>query len=185
MAHYTITPLEKKSIAITYEMYRSNPGGSVSWFNINDHYRWGRGFWSEEDECNLGNCSGQVAHCRADGGDWEGCEFDDSVACYFEFSDDIAEEEQELIKQCYYHGDEDGRGGVGWLTEGDHEWEEEDTYVEVIAPYKIEYCDEDGEVIREVTLRTHEEYERLRAELGPDWYIPNDAAIEPYKWKDE
>ena len=43
MEHYTITPLEKKSISIRYEMYRDNDDGTQSWFNIDDHYRWGKG----------------------------------------------------------------------------------------------------------------------------------------------
>ena len=52
MSHYTITPLEKKSISITYEMYRENDNGTISWFNIEDHYRWGKGFIAEDMECN-------------------------------------------------------------------------------------------------------------------------------------
>ena len=36
MSHYTITPLEKKSIYIVYEMFRENDDGSISWFNVED-----------------------------------------------------------------------------------------------------------------------------------------------------
>lgn len=183
MAHYTITPLEKKSISITYEMYRNNADGSISWFNVEDHYRWGKGFIEADCEVNLGNCYGDVAHCTPDQGEWEGCELDDQVACYFEFSEDISEEEKEQIQNFYHHGDEDGRGGAGWLFEGDHEWQEEDSYVEIIAPFRIDYCEENGDVIREVTLRTREENDRLQSELGPDWYVPYDSGLEPYKWK--
>jgi hypothetical protein len=183
MAHYTITPLEKKSISVTWELFRHNPDGSLSTLTITEHYRWGRGFWSEEDECNLSCCSGPVAHCRPDQGEWEGCEFDDSIACYFDFSDDVTEEEQEEIKNYYYYGDDTGRSGAGWVYEGDHEWEMEDEYVDIQSPYKIEYCDEDGQVIREVALRSTDERIALGDQLGSDWYVPNDAAIEPYRYQ--
>lgn len=181
MAHYTITPLEKKSISITYEMYRENADGSISWFNVEDHYRWGRGFIAEDMECNLNG--GDSIYCKADDGEYDGCEFDDQVACWFEFSEDITEEEQEKIKQLYLEGDEDGRGGAGWIHEGDHEWQIEDDYVIVMAPYKIEFCNEDGSALREVTLRTTEEKKKLNESLGEGWYIPNDNALEPEKWK--
>lgn len=145
MAHYTITPLEKKSIHISYEMYRENEDGTISWFNIEDHYRWGRGFIEEDMDCNIESDRTRSQYCKSDAGEYEGCEFDDSVSVYFEFSDDINEEEQEAIKNAYYEG------GAGWLYDDpDHSWQEEDSYVVVDAPYKIELCDEDGTVIKEV-----------------------------------
>lgn len=185
MSHYKITPLEKKSIIAHYEMYRENADGTVSWFNLEDHYRWGSGFLAEDEECNLNNASGNQAYAKMDQGEYEGCEFDDSVACYWEFSDDITEEEQEKIKNCYCYGDDDddGRGGAGWLYEGNHEWQFEDEYVTVLGPYKIEFCEEDGTVVREVKLRTRDEQEKLQESLGEGWYIPYDSALEPEKWK--
>jgi hypothetical protein len=145
MAHYTITPLEKKSIHISYEMYRENDNGSISWFNIEDHYRWGRGFIEEDMECNIEADRTRSQYCKSDAGEYEGCEFEDGIACYFEFSDDIGEEEQQAIKDAYYEG------GAGWLYDSpDHTWQEEDCYVVVDAPYKIELCDADGTIIREV-----------------------------------
>lgn len=178
MAHYTITPLEKKSISITYEMYRKNADDTISWFNIEDHYRWGRGFIEEDLDCNLEHDQTRSQHCKPDAGEYEGCEFDDSVACWFEFSDDITEAEQEAIKEAYYEG------GAGWLFDGYHEWQEEDSYVEVLPPYKVEFCEEDGTPIREVKTRSLEECIKLREELGDGWAVPTDAAIEPYKWKE-
>ena len=68
----------------------------------------------------------------------------DSVACSFEFSDDLTEKERAEIEQLYYEG------GAGWLYDGDHIWVEESSHVVVYGPYKVEYCDSDGDVIREV-----------------------------------
>lgn len=144
MAHYRVTPLDKKSIHITYEMYKVNEDNSISWFNIEDHYRWGVGFIEEDMDCNIEDDRTRSQYCKADAGEFEGCEFDDSIAVYFEFSDDLTEEQQEEIKEAYYEG------GAGWIYDGDHDWQEEDCYVVVDAPYKIELCEENGTVIKEV-----------------------------------
>lgn len=175
MAHYRITPLEKKSISITYEMFRENDNGTISWFNVEDHYRWGFGFLSEDSDCNLNFSNNQQQYCKADDGEGEGCEFEDQHACWFEFSDDITEEEQEEIKRMYLEGDEDGRGGAGWIHEGNHEWQIEDDYVIVQGPYKVEFCNENGEVIREVVLRSQEEYNTLYEQTGQ--YVSPDSAL--------
>lgn len=178
MSHYRITPLEKKSISIVYEMYRNNDDGSISWFNIEDHYRWGSGFIAEDMDCNLNHDQSQSQYCKAEDGEHEGCEFDDQHACWFEFSDDISEAEQEEIKEAYYEG------GAGWLYDAEHEWQEEDSYVIVLPPYKTEFCDKNGTVLREVKTRSLDDTIKLREELGDGWCVPNDAALEPYKWKE-
>lgn len=141
MRVYRITPLEKKSISIVYEMYRENADGSISWFNIEDHYRWGQGFIDEDMDMNLPYKDNDVASCDPNSG-W-GAELDDQVACWFEFSDNISEEEQEAIKEAYHEG------GAGWLYDGDHEWQEEDSSIEIAAPFKIDLCEADGTVIQE------------------------------------
>jgi hypothetical protein len=138
---YRITPLEKKSIVYHVEMYRNNPDGSVGWFNIDETYRWGQGFIEEDLDCNLPWQDDPVAYARVDAG-W-GCEFDDSINIEIEFSDDISEDEQEAIRQAYYEG------GAAWLFDGEHEWQEEDTAVHIIAPYQIDLCNDDGTVIEE------------------------------------
>lgn len=171
MAHYTITPLEKKSIYIVYEMYRENEDGSISWFNVEDHYRWGRGFIAEDMECNLSSADSNTQYCKPDEGEYEGCEFDDGVACFFEFSEDLSDEEKEAIEQAYYDG------GAGWLFDGEHEWQEEDAYVVVLGPYKVEFCEEDGTVIRQVKLRTQEEIDKLYEEQKA--YVPKDSELMP------
>lgn len=143
---YLIKPLEKKSIVYHVEMFRDNPDGSTSWFNIDETFRWGQGFIEEDMDVNLPYLEDKIAYCKSDVG-W-GCEFDDSISVDFEFSDDITEEEQEAIKEAYYEG------GAGWLFDGEHDWQEEDTSVEIIAPFQVSLCESDGTVIEEnVTLK--------------------------------
>ena len=175
MAHYTITPLEKKSIYIVYEMFRENDDGSISWFNVEDHYRWGRGFIAEDMECNLSAADSPTQYCKAEDGEYDGCDLEDQVACWFEFSDDITEDEQEEIKKNYLEGNEDGVGGAGWLFDAEHDWQEEDSYVVVLGPYKVEFCEPDGTVIREVKLRTQEECNKIYEETGQ--YVSKDIEL--------
>jgi hypothetical protein len=139
---YLIKPLEKKSIVYHVEMYRNNPDGTISWFNLDETYRWGQGFIEEDLDCNLPWNGDKVAYAKTDCG-W-GCEFDDSISVEFEFSDDINEMEQQEIKELYYEG------GAGWLYDGEHDWCEEDAAVHIIAPYQVDLCDElTGDVIEE------------------------------------
>ena len=143
---YLIKPLEKKSVIYHVEMFRENPDGSVSWFNLDETYRWGQGFIEEDMDCNLPYKGANIAYTKQDAG-W-GCEFDDSISIYFEFSDDISEQEKEEIEVLYHEG------GASWLYDGEHDWQEEDSSVHVLAPFQISLCDNDGTVIEEhVTLK--------------------------------
>ena len=157
---YVIKPLEKKSIVYHVEMFRSNPDDSISWFNIDETYRWGQGFVESDLDCNLPWEGDPVAYARTDCG-W-GCEFDDSVSVEWEFSDDISELEQQEIKESYYEG------GAAWLFDGEHDWGEEDSAVHIIAPYQVSLCDEiTGDVIEEnVKLKT-------RPTASNNWPFPN------------
>jgi len=141
MRVYRIKPLEKKSVVYHVEMFRENADGSISWFNIDETYRWGQGFIEEDMDCNLPYEGNDIAYCDANAG-W-GAELDDSCACWFEFSDDLDEEQQEAIKEAYYEG------GAAWLFDGEHEWQEEDSAIHVIAPYQVDLCEDDGTVIEE------------------------------------
>ena len=143
---YCIKPLEKKSISWRVEMYRENEDGSISWFNMEELYRWGQGFIEEELDCNLPWKGDNSAHCRTDAG-W-GCEFEDSISIDWEFSDDIPELEQQEIKESYYEG------GAAWLFDGEHDWQTEDDYVIVLAPFSVDYASDNGDIIKEnVELR--------------------------------
>jgi hypothetical protein len=141
MSVYLIKPLEKKSVVYHVEMFRENADGTTSWFNLDETYRWGQGFIESDMDCNLPYIGDKVAYTKQDGG-W-GCEFDDSINIELEFSDDISEEEQEEIREAYYEG------GAGWLYDGEHDWQEEDSSVEIIAPFQVSLCEEDGTVIEE------------------------------------
>lgn len=138
---YLIKPLEKKSIVYHVEMFRENPDGSISWFNIDETYRWGQGFIEEDMDCNLPWEGDPVAYCKPDVG-W-GCEFDDSISVEFGFSDDLDPYAQEEIKNLYYEG------GAAWLFDGEHNWQEEDCAVYVYGPYQVSLCKSDGTVIEE------------------------------------
>ena len=147
---YLIKPLEKKSIVWRIEMYRKNADDSISWFNMNETYRWGQGFVEAELDCNLPWEGDLTAHARTDCG-W-GAELEDSCAIEWEFSDDLTEEEQEHIKKCYYDGDPNDdnvpdMGGAAWLFDGTHDWSIEDDYLEIIGPYQVRLCEDDGTVI--------------------------------------
>jgi len=146
MAIYLIKPLEKKSVVYHVEMFRRNADESISWFNLDETYRWGQGFIEEDMDCNLPYDDDTVTYCNPNAG-W-GAELDDSINIEFEFSDDITEEEQEDIKEAYYEG------GAGWLFDGEHDWQEEDSAIHVLGPFTVSLCDDDGNVIEEnVKLR--------------------------------
>ena len=138
---YRITPLEKKSVVYHVEMFRENADGSISWFNLDETYRWGQGFIEADMDCNLPYEGSDLAYCDPNTG-W-GSELDDSCACWFEFSDDISEEEQEAIKEAYYEG------GAAWLFDGEHDWQEEDSAIHVLAPFQVDLCDNDGIIVEE------------------------------------
>jgi len=138
---YCIKPLEKKSISWRVEMFRENSDGSISWFNMEELYRWGQGFIDEDLDCNLPWKGDKLAYCKTDAG-W-GCEFEDSISIDWEFSDDISELEQQEIKELYYEG------GAGWLFDGEHDWQTEDDYVIVLAPFSVDYSDSNGDIITE------------------------------------
>lgn len=138
---YRITPLEKKSIYYKAEMFRENANGTISWFNVEDHYRWGQGFIEEDMDCNLPYEGDDTVYCNPNAG-W-GSELEDGVAQWFEFSDDIGEEEQEQIREAFYEG------SWGWLHDGEHDWQIEDDYIIVLGPFKVDICEDDGNVIEE------------------------------------
>ena len=143
---YLIKPLEKKSICWHIELFKDNADGSTSWVNIEDHYRWGQGFVEYDADVNLPYEGQKQAHAKTTFG-W-GSELEDGVACYFEYSDDFTDEQKEEFETAYYEG------GAAWLFDGEHDWQVEDDYLLIDAPYQVSLCDEDGTVIEEnVKLR--------------------------------
>jgi len=163
---YLIKPLEKKSIVYHVEMYRHNKDGSISWFNLDETFRWGQGFIEEDMDCNLPYTDSNVVYAKSEPG-W-GCEFDDSINIEIEFSEDITEEEQEAIREAYYEG------GAGWLFDGEHDWQEEDTSVLVYAPFQVSLCEDDGTIIIEnIELAKRPTSAELKASFAP-WPFPTE-----------
>lgn len=144
---YRIVPLEKKSVEYFVDVYEQLPDGSMRGFDVTEYWRWGYG-WREEDdpvwtfEKDRVRCSPQVG--------W-GCELDDLCGVYVNFSDGFTEDEKAKIEALlrWETEDDDGRCGTGWLYDGDHNWEIEDDTVYILGPYRIDLCDEDGNVIEE------------------------------------
>jgi hypothetical protein len=147
---YKFTPLEKKSIYISVEMFRRKDDGTVSWFNLEDHYRWGFGYISGKiNDDLLPSKNDSEVRCNPVDGAGFGLELDDQVGLHFEFSDDIDEDEQEVIKAAYEEE------GMHWIIEGDHGWEIEGDAVVVLAPFRIDlYKDDETLIEKNVTLNT-------------------------------
>ena len=41
---------------------------------------------------------------------------------------------------------------MGWIYDGEHDWQVEDDYVIVYAPFLVTLCEADGTVIKQVSL---------------------------------
>ena len=164
-----------------FELYRSNPDGSISTLDVTEVWRHGYGFIDEDLETNLGRADDTEFYARPDQGEDEACDFKDSVAVYFEFSEDIDAAEQEDFKEKYHRGDAQGRGGVGYIHEGEHGWGIEDERVRFASAVRVQLCEADGTPLREVTLRTRQESKTLWEDLGRRYVVPNDSALKPWK----
>lgn len=181
MAHYRISALGDAHVEMIFELYRAQPDGSISTLDVTEVWRHGYGFIDADLETNLGHADDSEFYARPDQGEDEACDFKDSVAVYFEFSEDIEVAEQEDFKKKYYRGDAQGRGGVGFLHEGEHGWETEDERVRFASPVRVEFCEADGTLLREVTLRTRQATKTLWEDLGRRYVVPNDSALKPWK----
>ena len=140
---YRITPLEKKNVEYFVDVYEKLPDGTIRGFDVTEVWRWGYGFREEDDPVWKFEAEGRV-HCRPEVG-W-GCELDDLIAVYVNFSDGFTDEEKAEIEALCRgeREDEDGRWGTAWIYDGDHAWEIEDDHVCVLAPVKIDLVDADG-----------------------------------------
>ena len=64
------------------------------------------------------------------------------------------------------------------MFDGDHDWQVEDDYLIIDAPYQVSLCEEDGTVVEEnVKLRTREEL----AEQVKQWQANNQWPFEESK----
>lgn len=139
---YRITPIEKKSVEYFVDVYQQMPDGSIRGFDVRETWRWGQGFRAEDEpvyatELDQVRCDPQVG--------W-GCELDDLISVYVNFSDGFTDEEKEEIESILRgeREDEEGRWGTAWLYDGEHDWQIEDDCVYILGPVKIDLVDEDG-----------------------------------------
>lgn len=152
MNYYRITPLEKKNVEYFLDVFERLPDGSIRGFDVTEVWRWGQGFREEDDyvmdyEADISRMHG--VHCDPQVGG--GCELDDLVAVYVNFSDGFTEEEREEI-EAMMRGekeDEEGRWGAAWIFDGDHNWEVEDNHVRILPPLRIDLVSEDGIVLQD------------------------------------
>ena len=139
---YRISPLEKKSVEYFVDVFERMPDGTIRGFDVTEVWRWGYGF-REEDEP-VWQFETDRVHCNPQVG-W-GCELEDLISVYVNFSDGFTEEEKAEIEAIlrYEKEDEDGRCGTSWIYDGDHKWEVEDDHVAILGPVKIDLVDANG-----------------------------------------
>lgn len=158
---YRITPLEKKSIDYRIDVYEELPDGTVRGWNVVESYRWGVGYRELDNpvmtyETDLVRCDTRVG---------PGCDLSDGVATWFDYDDSYTPEEIQDIETQWYNGDDDGRFGAGWLFDGEHDYQVEDDFVEIVGPFKIDLVDEDtGEVLQENVQPTEPPAEKAHDE---------------------
>ena len=140
---YRITPLEKKNVEYFVDVFERLPDGTIRGFDVTEVWRWGQAFRPEDEPVWKFEAEGRV-HCRPEVG-W-GCELDDLISVYVNFSDGFTDEEKAEIEAilCGEQEDEDGRWGTAWIYDGDHNWEVEDDHVCILAPVKVDLVDSDG-----------------------------------------
>ena len=125
---YKITPLEKKSI-IQNTIYKTGDSSHMSegdkLATREDTYRWGYAV-VEANKKDLPK-DGEIIVS-----DYELIEndYDEGVAVYWEYSDNVTEEEQEAIENAYDEDGDEGLSKLGW-----HYFDSED---KILGPFKIE-----------------------------------------------
>ena len=142
---YRITPLEKKSVEYFVDVYETTVNGTIRGFDVTEVWRWGYGFREEDDPVWKFEAEGNNGvHCNPQVG-W-GCELDDLIAVYVNFSDGFTDEEKEKIEAILRgeQEDDEGRWGPAWIYDGDHHWQVEDDHVRIIGPVKIDLVDANG-----------------------------------------
>lgn len=139
---YRISPLEKKSVEYFVDVFERLPNGTIRGFDVTEVWRWGYGFREEDDP--VWKFETDRVHCNPQIG-W-GCDLDDLISVYVNFSDGFTEEEKAEIEAIlrWEKEDENGRCGTGWIYDGDHNWEVEDDHVAIIGPVKIDLVDANG-----------------------------------------
>ena len=136
---YRITPIDKKSVNCYYEVYQRLSDDTFKTWNVTELYRWGQGFKDIDDPVYSTDTEIDVDTQLG----W-GCELDDLCACDFEFDETFTDEEKQEVEDAWRDG------GVGWLFDGEHDWEVEHDCVTLYGPFNVDIVDDkDNNVIEE------------------------------------
>jgi hypothetical protein len=133
---YRIKPVDKKSIRITYDVYKQTETGHIIGWAVTELYRWGQGFVEYEDELPYIDSAYVVTNPMIG----EGAELDDGISIDFEYDDSITQDERDFIESCWENGDpndEDGRAGAAWLYDYS-DWEIEDESITIDGPFEVD-----------------------------------------------
>jgi hypothetical protein len=139
---FRITPLEKKNVEYFVDVFERLPNDTIRGFDVTEVWRWGCGFRPEDEP--VWKFETDRVHCRPEVG-W-GCDLDDLISVYVNFSDGFTEEEKADIEAILRgeREDDEGRWGTAWLYDGEHNWEIEDDHVAILGPVKIDLVDANG-----------------------------------------
>jgi hypothetical protein len=142
MKLYRITPLEKKNISISYDVYEDLPNNQVRGWRVEELYRWGVGYRSEDSAVSEWETHNNGIWCDPSVGD--SIELEDLISCDFEFDAGFTAEEKLAIEENW------NNSGPSWIYDGEHNWQVESTELVIYGPVQIDLIDDDtGEVIEE------------------------------------
>lgn len=137
---YRITPLEKKNVVVTHDVFEEGPDLTLRGWKVEETYRWGAGYRPLEDTISEWEVGNNGIYCDLN----EGSALDDLCACYFEYDADFTDEEKQEIEKNWEEG------GLSWLHDGAHNWQVERDELLILGPVKIDLVDDfTGEVIEE------------------------------------
>ncbi len=157
---YRITPLEKKNVEILYEIFEKKEDGTVRNWSVEELYRWGIGFRSEDNPISQWEVESNSISCQLEIG--YGSELDDLINVSFQFDRDFSEKEKEELTKHWYEG------GAGWLYDGEHDWEVDFDSLTIYGPIKIDLIDD-------ITLEIFEEdIKPISEKIDVSWQTVSD-----------
>ena len=161
MAHiYKITPLEKKNIVLTYDVFEEGPDITLRGWKVEETYRWGAGFRSLEDAVTEWESNNNGIWCDPDVG--MGAELDDLCSVNFEWDTGFTDEEKASIEMNW----EDG--GTSWLYDGEHNWQVESTNLLICGPVKIDLIDDTTNDVIEENVKPINRVTNIAWQTVPD-----------------
>lgn len=137
-----ITPLHKKSISQTIQLYDIPNDPSQRFVEVTETYRWGYGYLEGEDLNWQNTLSSNFFHCDPMIG--HGAELDDLISVVFEYDGPWTDEEKQNFETLWENGDPDdpdGRNGFGWAYDWTEDWQIEDDFLEISGPVKLDIVD--------------------------------------------